>query len=193
MSVKRRDFIRSAGAALLSVVSSRVIRGSNADHLERLACNSWPFRGYFDTPEMHQFRDPKDPLITQSQFPEFLADHFKIHNVEFLLPHFVDTDPGTIGKVKAGLKKAHSRCSNLMAPGFSGGVFSLTADRQAIAKEAARWGDVAVALGCPTITVALTGEGRVDAHIAATNLAPAVNAIHKHGIKLLFHNDDLQH
>ena len=178
-------------AALLgSAHGSRAYAGDNSK-LERLACNSWPFRGYFDTPQMHEYRDSRYQLLTQADFPEFLADHFKIHNVEFLPQHFADTDPSTIDKVKAGLKKANSRCCNLMGVEFSGGVFMRTTDRQTLAKEAERWVGVAVALSSPSMTVALTGEGTTDPQVAAENLTPVIDAAQRQGIKVLFHNDNL--
>ena len=193
MSVNRRDFLgRAAAVTLLMSAKSRGMRSPDAGKLQRIACNSWPFRAYFDTPEMREYRDPKDPLLTQAEFPEFLADHFAIHNVEFLSQHFADTEPATIEKVKAGLKKAGSRCCNLMDVHIPGGVLNRDADRKAIAKETARWVDVAVMLGSPSITIALTGEGPVDAHVAAGNLAEAVNAAHQRGIQVLFHNDDMK-
>ena len=193
MSIRRRDFLSAtAAASVLVSVSGRAMYGANNDKVKRLACNSWPFRGYFDTPEMREYRDPKDSLLTQAEFPQFLADHFGIHNVEFLPQHFVDTDPATIEKIKAGLKKATSRCCNLMGVELPGGVFAHNADRQAMAKEAERWVDVAVALGSPSITIALTGEGPMDPSTVAENLAPSVDVAHRRGIDVLFHNDDIR-
>ncbi len=163
MDLKRRDFLGKAmSTALLASVPGSATQRSNSGKLDRLACNSWPFRGYFDAPHMHEYRDTKYPLLTQADFPEFLADNFKIHNVEFLPQHFTDTDPSTINKVKVGLAKANSHCCNLMGVEFSGGLFTPGADREAIAKEAERWIVVAVALGSPRITIALTGDGPVE-------------------------------
>lgn len=193
MSINRRDFLgRTAAAAAFASVNARAMHQSNSEKQRRVACNSWPFRGYFDTPKMHEYRDPKDPLLTVADFPEFLADHFDIHNVEFLSPHFVDSDPDTIAKVKAGLKKAKSRCCNIMDVHLPGGVYNPSADRQAMAKEADRWVGVAIALGSPSITIPLGGEGPVDAHTAAHNLGPSVDVAHKRGIRVLFHNDDIR-
>jgi sugar phosphate isomerase/epimerase len=189
--MKRRDFLNSAAATLLTS-KLRGRQRSDSDKLQRLACNSWPFRGYFDTPEMHEYRDTKDPLLTQDQFPEFLADHFKIHNVEFLPQHFVDTEPATIDKVKAGLLKASSRCCNLMGVELPGGVYNPKANREALVKDAERWIEMAVALGSPSITIALTGEGPVDPHTAVDNLKQTVVAAQHRGIKVLFHNDDIR-
>jgi sugar phosphate isomerase/epimerase len=185
-NLSRRSLLKGTAAATVSVWALR------ASKRDRLACNSWPFRGYFDTPQMHEYRDKQYPLITQAEFPEFLADHFDIHNVEFLPQHFLDTERGTIDKVKAGLKKANSRCCNLMGLEMPGGVYAKGSDRQGVVKEAERWVGVAVALGSPSITVALTGEGTPDANTAAYNLTPFVEVAHKRGVKVLFHNDSMQ-
>jgi sugar phosphate isomerase/epimerase len=192
MTVKRRDFLCGAmTASLLSSVPAWALQKSSSGKLDRLASNSWPFRAYFDTPRMHEYRDTKYPLLTQEEFPQFLAENFKIHNVEFLSQHFVDTEPSTIDKVKTGLKKANSRCCNLMDVQLPGGVFADHTDRQAVTKEAERWVNVAAALGCPSITVALTGEGSAIPTTAARNLKPFVDVAHARGVKVLFHNDDI--
>ena len=90
MLIKRRDLLGGGlTAGLLGCLPGWVLAESDGDKLGRLACNSWPFRGYFDTPQMPGYRDPKLPLLTQADFPQFLADQFHIHNVEFLPQHFV--------------------------------------------------------------------------------------------------------
>lgn len=189
----RRDFIRNAGAGILAGAEALRAQNSNSsEKRKRLACNSWPFRAYFDTPEMHEFRDPKLPLLRQWDFPEFLADHFGIHNVEFLPQHFPDTNPDTIEKVKQGLKKANSRCCNLMGLEFKGGVYAKVTDPNAILSEAQPWIRIAKELDVPTITVALTGRQTPNADIAAANLAPFAAALKDSGKKMLFHNDDMK-
>ncbi len=192
--VNRRDMLRGAAAGALfpPMFMRGAEQGSKRGKLERLACNSWPFRAYFDTPQMHEYRKPEYPLLTQADFPQFLADNFQIHNVEFLPQHFSDTDDSTIEKVKAGLKKANSHCCNLMGLEIPGGAFERNSDNQALAKEADRWAGVAVALGSPSMTIALNGKGTVDAKVAAHNVTPYAEAAKRHGIKLLFHNDDLR-
>ncbi len=165
--------------------------GGDLNRRGRFACNSWPFRAYFDTPEMHAYRDAKYPLLQQWDFPEFLADHFGIHNVELLPQHFLDTSPATIERVKQGLTKAKSTCCNLMGVELAGGVFNANADQDDVLRNANRWIGVAVDLGAPTLTIALTGKGTPDAHAAASNLLPVVNLAARHGKKVLFHNDDI--
>jgi sugar phosphate isomerase/epimerase len=188
MDQKRREFL---GICMASLPAWAMQRGTGGK-LDRLACNSWPFRAYFDTPEMATYRDAHYPLVTQADFPVFLADHFGIHNVEFLPQHFTGTDPASIEKVKTGLKKAQSRCLNLMGLELKGGVFTKNVDRKAMAEEAEHWAGIAVALGSPSITIALNGDGPPEAHTAAYNLSPAVEAIHRHGVRVLFHNDDIK-
>ena len=194
--LNRRDVLRSARiAALLPALPfARMLasQGIASDKTAQLACNSWPFRGYFDTPEMHRYRNPKLPLITQAEFPEFLADHFGIHNVEFLPQHFSDTQTASIDRVKAGLKKSRSRCCNLMGVEIPRGVYAQGADVETVKKEAERWTTVAVALGSPSITVALTGQGPANANVAAERLKPFIQIAHGRGLKVLFHNDSMQ-
>ena len=65
-SVNRRDFLRTgAGTIVLSSVAIPAMCGDSDSKLKRLACNSWPFRAYFDTPEMHEYRKPEYALLTQ--------------------------------------------------------------------------------------------------------------------------------
>jgi sugar phosphate isomerase/epimerase len=184
--------MKAVAAAALGSALVAAKQTPNNNLRERLACNSWPFRAYFDTPAMHEFRDPKYPLLMQWDFPQFLADQFGIHNVEFLPQHFPDLEPATIEKVKEGLKKADSRYCNLMGVELAGGVFAPGADTKTLVRDAERWLAVADALDCPTITVALNGKERPDAHIAAANLGPVVEAAHRRGKKVLFHNDDIK-
>lgn len=192
MTPNRRVFVTALFGQAVLATKARNAQASATSKLQRLACNSWPFRAYFDTPQMHEYRNRKYPLLTQADFPEFLADQLGIHNVEFLPQHFADTDAATIERVKQELAKARSRCCNLMGVELPGGVFSPSADRSATEKEAERWVSVAVALGSPSITIALTGDGPVNAQTAAHNLEPAVQVARRRGIKVLFHNDDIQ-
>lgn len=171
----RRDVLTALAAPLVIAAQPK------KKILERFACNSWPFRAYFDTPQMHHYRDAQLPLLTQDTFPAFLADHFGIHNVEFLPQHFADTEPATVQKVKAALKKAKSSCCNLM------GV-----DLAAIIDQPDLWANVATALGSPSVTVALTGKGAVDARATAHSLKPALAVLHEQGLRMLFHNDNLK-
>ncbi len=185
MLISRRDFSSLALAALAGV------KLSPAAGKRRLACNSWPFRGYFDTPEMHRYRDPRFPLLHLEQFPEFLADHFGIHQVEFLPQHFRATTAAYVGRVLAGVRRARSRVVNLMGVEIPGGLYNPRLDPAAAMRAARLWIDIAVRLGSPSATFPLSGPRPYRPAIAARNLRPIAAYARSRGIRVLFHNDDI--
>ena len=192
----RRDFLRLlSGMALtapLLAVRPGGVAADRAAKLRRITCNSWPFRGYFDTPEMHHYRNPRFPLLEQTKFPEFLADTFGIHSVEFLPQHFADTSPAYVNEVKQGVTRAHATVSNLMGVEIPGGLYNPHLDRDKAMAMARTWIDIAVTLGSPSATFPLGGPKPRDPRVAAENLRPIVAYARQHKIKVLFHNDDIE-
>ncbi|MGH9533221.1 MAG: sugar phosphate isomerase/epimerase family protein [Terriglobales bacterium] len=189
--MNRRDFLSLAavGAAGLGFARRAAARPSQ---VHRLACNSWPFRAYFDTPGMSDYRDPKYPLLQQWEFPEFLADTFGLHHVEFLPQHFAATDAATIAKVKAGLRKAHAATVNLMGVDTPGGIYNPRLDPGAALANGRLWVDIARQLGSPSATFVLDGRPPWDPRIAARNLRPIRDYAARHGIRILFHDDSIR-
>ncbi len=179
----------------LSALAIAALGGGNPSDLatkkRRLACNSWPFRGYFDTPEMRRYRNPKFPLLRCEDFPEFLADHFGIHQVEFLPQHFNSTAPDYVARVEAGVRRAHSRVVNLMGVEIPGGLYNPHLDAHAALKAAKIWIDIAVRLGSPSATFPLSGPRPYHPAVAARNLRPIVVYARTRGVRVLFHNDDI--
>lgn len=189
--MRRREFLKM-GVAGAGWAWAAPAWGQRQNARRRLACNSWPFRAYFDTPKMHQYRDAKYPLLEQAQFPEFLADTFGLHAVEFLPEHFADTTPSYIAQVKAGVRKAHARVVNLMGVNLPGGVYNPHLDREQAQAVGRLWVDVAVTLGCPSVTVPLNGRPPFEPRVAAENLRPIVQYAQARRVKVLFHNDDIR-
>lgn len=192
----RRDFLRLlSGMALtapaLAAPRGRATAGREAK-LRRITCNSWPFRGYFDTPEMHHYRNPRFPLLDQAKFPEFLADTFGIHSVEFLPQHFEDTSPAYVDGIKQGLARAHATVANLMGVEIPGGLYNPHLDQEKAMNAARTWIDIAAALGSPSATFPLGGRPPRDPKVAAENLRPIVAYARQRKIKVLFHNDDIE-
>jgi len=187
-SLSRRGFVGG-----LAALSAGVMTGAPRPAPERrLTCNSWPFRGYFDTPAMHRYRDPRLPLLEQAEFPRFLADTFGIHAVEFLPQHFSSTSPAYVDAVRAGLAKAKSRVVNLMGAEVPGGLYNPHLNWDQVGPGVTRWLDIAVALACPSITFALGGSLPVDPAVAVRNLRPIVAAACRRRVQVLFHNDDIR-
>lgn len=190
--MKRREFVTaSLGWAAMAAAAPAWGRSAAAAR-HRLACNSWPFRGYFDTPEMHHYRDPKLPLLDQAEFPTFLADTFGIHAVEFLPQHFADTSPGYVARVKAGVRKARSRVVNLMGVELPGGVYNPHLDGARALAAGRLWIDIAVALNAPSATFVLGGPPPFDTRRAAEHLRPILDYARSRRVKMLFHNDDIR-
>ena len=46
-------------------------------------------------------------------FPEMIADRYKVHNLEFVAPHFASVEPAYLQELKANLVRAHSRLINI--------------------------------------------------------------------------------
>ncbi len=189
--MNRRDFLSLAAVGAAGLALPRRAAARNP-LVQRLACNSWPFRAYFDTPDLRHYRDPKYPLLQQWEFPEFLADTFGIHYVEFLPQHFPDTTPATVAKVKAGLRKAHSRTVNLMGVDTPGGIYNPGLAPATALANGRLWVDIAKALGSPSATFVLDGRAPWDPRVAARNLRPVRDYARSQGIRILFHNDSMR-
>lgn len=189
--MNRRYFLRATlAAAAGGAATAAWARAYNPK--ARLACNSWPFRGYFDTPAMHHYRDPSLPLLDQVQFPTFLADTFGIHAVEFLPQHFAETGAAYVAQVRAGVRKAHARVVNLMGVEIPGGLYNPRLDAARALAAGRLWIDIAAALGCPSATFVLGGPPPFDAKTAAANLRPILAYARSRRVKVLFHNDDIR-
>ena len=77
--------------------------------LQRVCVSSWSFHTAFE-------RDKDNPgkvLMDILDFPEMIADRYHVHNIEVVLPHFVNPDPRRVAAFKARLDKAHSRVVNM--------------------------------------------------------------------------------
>jgi sugar phosphate isomerase/epimerase len=77
--------------------------------LNRLCVSSWSFHTSFE----RDANNPAKVLMDVLDFPEMVADRYDVHNVEIVLPHFVEPGPARIAEFKARLDKAHSRVVNM--------------------------------------------------------------------------------
>jgi sugar phosphate isomerase/epimerase len=118
---------------------------------------------YFGT-RMPDTRDKGAPAVPKDlhlmDFPEMMADHFHIHNVELQQVYFPSTEPGYFKEFKDRLKKVKSRVSNMPLEfddqGTPGIVSVCSADPkiQAHAIDLTKqWIDHAALLGSPSVMV----------------------------------------
>jgi sugar phosphate isomerase/epimerase len=77
--------------------------------LNRICVSSWSFHTSFE----RDANNPAKVLMDVLDFPEMIADRYHVHNVEIVLPHFVDPGNGRIAEFKKRLDKARSRVVNM--------------------------------------------------------------------------------
>jgi sugar phosphate isomerase/epimerase len=79
----------------------------------RICISTWSFHNLFPpTP------DEKAPTLTGKplnvlDFPEMIADRYRVHNLEVVAPHFASTEPSYMRDFKSRLERAHSRLINI--------------------------------------------------------------------------------
>lgn len=122
--MKRRDFLArfagTAAAAGLAGSASRLRAGgqgiaSRADSdgkLLRVAVSTWSLHNYFPATRDEDFKLPGD-MLELLDFPEMIADRYKIHHIEICAPHFASTEASYLQDLKARLQKAHTHVVNM--------------------------------------------------------------------------------
>ena len=164
----RRELLKSllipAGISWAGLVSRsqtrrrRPVRNAAAGPLksERVGVSSWSFRNFF-----YATRDAATPTSAPTlallDFPEMIADRYKVHNLELAARHFASIEPAYLLELKSSLLRARSRLINLAVDVReleSGGGLS---DPQADARENAiavtkRWIDIARQLGARAVS-----------------------------------------
>lgn len=52
-------------------------------------------------------------MLALLDFPEMIADRYKVHNLEFVAPHFASTEPSYLEELKGRLRRTHSHLFNI--------------------------------------------------------------------------------
>jgi hypothetical protein len=76
--------------------------------LERVCVSTWSFHTLFP----NDSAKPAKPLDLL-EFPEMIADHYHVHNLEVVAPHFASTESSYFQEFQTRLKRAHSRLVNI--------------------------------------------------------------------------------
>lgn len=89
-------------------------------------------------------------------FPEMLADRYKVHAMEVVAPHFASTDAGYLAEFKKRLERAHSRLVNIPVdiPELEHGAGLSdrdTAVRTSAITACKKWIDIASVLGAQSV------------------------------------------
>lgn len=113
-SLKRREFILSTGAAAFilwgsSRASSQNPASPGEDKRARICVSSWSFHTLFE----QNASTAQGKRLDALDFPEMIADRYRVHNLEIVFPHFASSEPSYVNEFKNRLKKTQSRLVNV--------------------------------------------------------------------------------
>jgi len=121
----------------------------------RIAVSSWSFHNYFQSTREREFNLPGSMLVLLD-FPEMIVDRYKVHNFEFVAPHFASTEATYLAELKNHLARTHSRLVNIPVDieeiDTAGGLSDPDEKVRDRAIEAAKkWIDIAHTLGASAV------------------------------------------
>jgi sugar phosphate isomerase/epimerase len=108
--MNRRQFFFTTGASALA--AARAATTGADSKRARIAVSSWSFHSLFE-----KTRDENAPKLAKPldilDYPEMIADRYKVHNLEIVVPHFASTEPSYLREFKARMARAHARLINI--------------------------------------------------------------------------------
>jgi sugar phosphate isomerase/epimerase len=95
-------------------------------------------------------------MLALLDFPEMIADRYKIHNLELCAPHFASTEKTYLQELKSRLVRTHSHVVNMPVDiqefRTGGGLSDADQEvREAAVNAAKTWIDIAVAVGSKSV------------------------------------------
>lgn len=164
------------GAPLWAAQKSRRRVAASLDKRARVGISSWSFHNYFQATREKEFNLPGAMLVLLD-FPEMIVDRYKVHNFEFVAPHFASTDPTYLKELKSRLVRTHSRLVNIPVDideiDMEGGLSDPDEEvRDRVIAASKRWIDIAHDLGGRAVRC---DPGKMD----AAALAPTVDSYRK--------------
>lgn len=134
-----------------------------AAKLERISISTWSLHNYFRATRRKDFNLP-GPMLALLDFPELIAERYKVHHFEFCTTHFASTEPTYLQEIKYALLHASSTLVNMpvdIKECGREGTFSDPDRKERLAALDAvkQWVDVAHTLGVRSVRV---GPGKVD-------------------------------
>ena len=165
--MRRRDFLTflfgvtaAANAGLRAFAQSRRRQAAHrappvSSKLERVGISSWSFHNYFQSTRESSVSPPAERLALLD-FPQMIADRYKVYNLEFVAPHFASVEPAYLQELKANLTRTHSRLINIpvdIPEIWHGGGLSDPdeAVRDAAIEASKKWIDIAKQLGARSV------------------------------------------
>jgi sugar phosphate isomerase/epimerase len=170
----------------------RVVHSESAYKLRSIGVSFWSFHRYFPSGSA-SLSTPTGEVLALLDFPEMVADRYKVHELEFVAPHFASTETAYIQELKSRLLRVHSRVVNLpldikeirTAGGLSDPDKSF---RESAVEASKKWIDIAVTLRARSVRC---DPGKIN----PLNLEPTVESYKQlvaygrpRGIRILVEN-----
>ncbi len=151
----------------------RVVHPAVNPRLARVGISSWSFHNYFRSTRQANSPEPQE-WFALLDFPAMIADRYKVHNLEFVAPHFASGEQAYIVELKRQLTRARSRLINIPVDikelWTQGGLSDPSPAVRATAVAAVKqWIDIAHQLGARSVRA---DPGKMDPE----NLAPTVDS-----------------
>jgi len=161
--MKRRTFLKlSAGAIVSGIACPNVVVARAKDPMKRIGVSSVTFRARFRQTKIKNHTPIGELKLVD--VPEYFADRFKVHNVEFWSMHFESQSPAYLQKLKKRVAETKSVLINVQIDEPYNLADSREEARQKSVAFFKTWIDSAVALGSKSIR-ANTGSGSADSCI----------------------------
>jgi len=197
MDLRRRDFLKSAGAAAaLPALGFWTIRQGRAPDVQfptaardRIAVASYPFRDFI--------LGRRDPHAVASKMPlkEFAAhvrSKFDVRRIEPWSAHFLSLEDSYLAEIANGLGQAGCSIANIAADGENSFYSPDPAVRERAVAFGKSWVDAAARLKAPSVRVNLAGgrDGKPDLALVAEGLKPVAERAAAKNVVVHLENDN---
>jgi sugar phosphate isomerase/epimerase len=160
----RRDFLRAAtAAAAVAATPSFLVAGPRTDPMQRIAMTTVVFRFRFPATRPADYTGTES-LLTLAEVPEYFADRFGIHNLEFWSLHFDSQSPAYLRDLKRAVERSRSRIVNIQVDQPYNLAAADETERRRSIELVKEWVDVAERLEAGSIRANI-GNGEVETSV----------------------------
>lgn len=151
----RRTISRILGAGF----AQAAVMGKPGLPMDRVAMTTTTFHAWFE--QTREKDQPSTRTLTLLGVPEYYADRFKCHNLEFWSKHFESQAPSYLAELKRKTQAAKSQLINIQVDGS----YELANPEESVRRKGIdfvkSWIDTAADVGAPSVR-ANTGNGAPD-------------------------------
>ncbi|PHS08213.1 MAG: hypothetical protein COA78_13010 [Blastopirellula sp.] len=167
--INRRCFLKTtAGLLATPALLSSASGASKSNEMDRIGMTTVVYRARFEATK-DKNSGPLTNALTLAEIPEFYADRFKIHNIEFWSKHFESQEKSYLDTIKDAVAKTNSKLTNLQIDSS----YNLATDKESQRNQSInlikQWIDVAAYLGMSSVR-ANCGSGKVETAIQSLKL-----------------------